>query len=76
MNDRAVVLDVAGMDEIGAEPLRAAGISGGGIVMLRTNKSLRWACDGILEDYATLSYDAAEYFADIKVKLDGLITSL
>ena len=72
MNGRAKVLDLTGYTDIDAPALRERGIGNGDIVLLKTDNSYSWHCDRILEDYVTLTYDAAELLARIEVKLVGI----
>ena len=72
MNGRAKVLDVTGHGDIGVDLMSDAGLERGDIVLFRTDNSLAWACDSILDDYVTLTYEAADYIAGSGVKLVGI----
>ena len=72
MNGKARVLDLTGYSEIDAFLLGRYVMGSGGIVLIKTNNSLIWNCDRILDDYATLTYDGAEYIAEQGVSLVGI----
>ncbi len=72
MCGRAKVIDATGCSDIEAEMLAGTGIEKGDILLFRTDTSLIWNCDSILDDYVTLTYEAADYLAQKGVKLVGI----
>ncbi len=72
MNGKAKVLDLTGHDDITRELLETQIIEEEDIVLFKTDNSLNWKCDTLLEDYVTLTYEAAEYLAFRKVKAIGI----
>ncbi len=72
MNGRAIVADVTGHSEISREMLEKLPIGKGDIVLFRTDNSLSWNCDRILDDHVTLTYDAADYLAEKGIKMAGI----
>ena len=67
MNGIAKILDVTGFSDIDQDILNDYDIKTNDIILLRTDNSLTWECDRILEDYVTLTYDGAEFLAERRV---------
>lgn len=72
MNGKAKVFDVTGYENIDVSFLERKDICSGDIVLFKTDNSLNWACDTILDDYVTLTYEGAEYLANHGIKLVGI----
>lgn len=72
MNGRARVIDLTGHADIDASLLEKYSIEEESIVLLKTDNSLIWHCDRILDSYVTLTYDGAGYIADHGVSLVGI----
>ena len=72
MNGRAKVVDATGTGEIDTAFLKSISIEPDDILLFKTDNSLNWSCDRILEECVTLTYDAADYLVSTKVKLIGI----
>ena len=72
MNGKARVVDMMGKPEIGLEELRNKKILQGEIVLFKTDNTVHYRGDNVLQEYVTLTYDAAKYLADTEVKLVGI----
>lgn len=72
MNGRAKVIDATGRAEIDVDLLVKIDIEQDDILLFKTDNSVRWSCDSVLEDYVTLTYDAADYLADKNIKMVGI----
>lgn len=72
MNGRAKVFDVSGYKEINYTILKDFNIELDDIVLFRTDNSLKWSCDGVLDDYVTLTYESADYLAEKRIKMIGI----
>lgn len=72
MNGKAKVFDVTGFDEIDIKLLDGTDIQKDDILLFRTDNSLRWSCDRILDKYVTLTYDAADYLTQCGIRLVGI----
>lgn len=72
MNGKAKVFDVTGYEDIDVSFLERQDIGSRDIVLFKTNNSLRWACDTVLDDFVTLTYEGAEYLADRGIRLAGI----
>ena len=72
MNGKAKVVDVTGYDDIDRDFLSGYDIDADAILLFKTNTSLNWKCDSILEEYPTLTYEAADYLAERKIKMVGI----
>ncbi len=71
-NGRAKVVDVIGLREIDKTLLCKMDIKKDLIILFKTDNSLKWNCDSVLNDYVTLTYEAAEYLAEKRIKMVGL----
>jgi len=69
MNGKAKLFDLQGNSEIARELLQKYDIEAGDIIILKTDNSKHFHMDAILEDYATLNYEAAEYLVEKKIKM-------
>ncbi len=69
---KARVIDATNRIEIDADYLTTLSIQKDEIILFKTDNSLCWECDRILDDYVTLSYEAADYLADCSIKLVGI----
>ncbi len=69
MCGRAKVIDVTGVGDIEQEIIRNIGLNEEDIVLFKTDTSLNWSCDRIMDDYVTLSYDASEWLAKSRLSL-------
>lgn len=72
MNGRAQLLDLRGVEQIGVELLKDAKLCADEIVLLKTDNTERFQGIHVLSDYTTLTYDAAEYLANIGIKMVGI----
>ncbi len=72
MNGKARVLDVTGFSDIDPSALSTYDIEADDIILLKTDNSLKWNCDRILDDYVTLTYDGADYLVSKGIKLVGI----
>ncbi len=72
MNGRARVVDLRGIGEISVERLGAERLCRDDIVLMKTDNSERYQGTQVLSDYVTLTYEAAEYFVEIGVKMVGI----
>lgn len=72
LNGKAKVIDATNRNEIDVYFLRSLNIEKDDILLLKTDNSYCWSCDRILDDYVSLSYDAAEYLVQKKIKLVGV----
>ncbi len=72
MNGRARLLDLCGIEQIGVEQLKDAKLCVDDIVLLKTDNTQRFQGVHVLSDYVTLTYDAAEYLANIGIKMVGI----
>lgn len=75
-NGEAVLLDLRGRAVIGAadlcERLAESGFSRGDILLLKTDNSERFTREGVLKEYVTLDYEAAQAVVDAGAKLVGI----
>lgn len=72
LNGNAHVLDLRGIDEINEKVLASRGIKKGDIVLLKTNNSDYYLGRNVLDDYVSLTYDAAAYLAELEIKMVGI----
>lgn len=72
LNGRARLLDLRGIEQIGVEQLKNAKLCADEIVLLKTDNTERFQGIHVLSDYTTLTYDAAEYLANIGIKMVGI----
>lgn len=77
MNGEAVVINFCGSvddypTDITCEMLMQYDIHRDDIVILKTHNTDVWKGDRIIDDYVTLTYDAASYLVDIGVKMVGI----
>lgn len=72
LNGNAIVLDLRGIDEINKKVLVSRGIKKGDIVLLKTNNSDCYLGRNVLDDYVSLTYDAAAYLAELEIKMVGI----
>lgn len=72
MNGKATVVDATNISDIDVELLQSIDIDRDSILLFKTNNSVVWECDSILNDYVTLTYEAADYLAEKKIKLVGI----
>lgn len=69
---RALVADVRGEAEIGAEQLRKLPLRGEERLLLKTDNSLLWELPGFQPGYAALSADGADYLVRCGMRLVGI----
>ena len=72
MNGRARLLDLRGMKEITPERLKEEKLCKDDIILMKTDNTERFQGVQVLLDYATLTYDAAEYLVGIGIKMVGI----
>ena len=72
LNGNTLVLDLRGVDEINEEVLAFREIKKDDIVLLKTNNSDYYLGKNILNDYVSLTYNAAAYLAELKIKMVGI----
>jgi arylformamidase len=72
LTGRALVAEVAGTKRIGRKELEHLPIKGEERLLLKTENSLLWSRSGFVEDYVSLTEEAAEYLAGIGVRLVGI----
>ena len=72
MNGKATVVDATNISDIDVELLQSIDIDRDSILLFKTNNSVVWECDRVLNDYVTLTYEAADYLAEKKIKLVGI----
>ncbi|MBI5442011.1 MAG: cyclase family protein [Deltaproteobacteria bacterium] len=68
----AVVCHFPGTRTIGVPELRARDFAGAERVLLRTDNSLLWGKGDFFEGYASVDLEAAEYLAELGVRLVGI----
>ncbi len=72
INGNARVVDAMGCRDIDADLLCGIDIESDDIILFRTDNSNNWECDRILDDYVTLTYEAAEYLSKKRIKMVGI----
>ena len=72
MNGKAKVFDLTGLERITSSDLKQYDIIESDIILLKTDNSVIWECDRILDNYVTLTYEAAEYMASMHIKMVGI----
>jgi len=72
MIGKALVLDFAGVKEIGRKELERYRIEGAERLLLKTDNSKLWQETEFREDYAALTVDGAQYLVEAGVKLVGI----
>lgn len=72
LSGKAKVFDAMGRTVIGDDFLSRCDIGADDILLFKTDTSKSWNCDSIMEEYTTLTYKAADYLVDRRVKLVGI----
>ena len=72
MNGKCKVFDATGMEDITKEYLEKLDIEKDDIVLFKTDNSERFHGDVVLDDYVTLTYEAAEYLVSKRIKMVGI----
>lgn len=72
INGKAKVFDVTGHCDIDIEIVSKLPIGIDDIILFKTDNSVNWNCNRILDDYVTLTYEAAQYLAERSIKLVGV----
>lgn len=73
MNGKAKVIDATRRKSINLDLLQGVDIEHDAILLFKTDNSFNWSCDSILDDYVTLTYEAAAYLVSLeKIKLIGI----
>ena len=72
MNGKAKVIDATGYNDIGVDLIKTHSIDEDDIVLFRTDNSICWSCDRILDRHVTITYEAAEFLVQCGIKLVGI----
>ncbi len=72
MNGIAKVIDATARKDVDVDFLKRIDIEREDILLFKTDNSTKWACDKVLDDYVTLTYEAADYLAHIGIKMIGI----
>lgn len=72
MNGSAKVIDFTNKKDISAADIEMANIESDSIVLFKTDNSFCFQEDGTLDEYVTLTYDAAELLAKKNIKTVGV----